>query len=406
MNDTSKPRILLGITGSIAAGKGLELARLLKAKGYPLRLVLSRAACAFVTPLSAQGLSGSPVFTELLDAGQEAAMNHIELARWADQILIAPASAHCIAKLANGLADDLLSTLCLASKAPLAIAPAMNQAMWSHPATQDNCTRLRQRGALIWGPAEGELACGDQGPGRMLEVEQLLAELIRQRARAGILNGLRVLISAGPTREAIDPVRFIGNRSSGRMGFAMAAAALAQGAEVTLVHGPCALTAPPGCQAVAVESALQMHRAIMPLAARHQIFIASAAVADYRVAEALPQKIKKSGKPLNLSLVPNPDILAEVAALATGRPFCVGFAAETDNLEQHARAKLQAKNLDLIIANQVAGEVGGFDDDRNAALLISSAQTRSYPLMPKTRLAAFLIEEIGQRYRSGGPPTA
>ncbi len=399
MSELNGKRVLLGISGGIAAYKAAALVRLLRAAGAEVQVVMTRAAREFITPMTLQALSGKPVRCELFDAEHEAAMGHIELARWADAILIAPASADLMARLAAGMADDLLTTLCLASEAPLYLAPAMNQAMWRHPATQDNAARLQRRGVTLWGPAEGEQACGDQGPGRMLEPEQLLSHLIKALApRERLLEGLAVTITAGPTREGLDPVRFISNHSSGRMGFACAAAAAELGARVRLVAGPVSLPTPSGVERVDVESAEQMREAV--LAAPGAIFIATAAVADYRPRLSVDEKIKKGSESMDLELVRNPDILAEVAALQFGRPFCVGFAAETDNLVAHARAKLEGKGLDMVAANWVGerAEGGGFNSEENALELFWADGTESLPRAPKTELASALLARIAERY--------
>ncbi len=400
MNDALKgKRVLLGVSGGIAAYKAAVLVRLLRGSGAEVQVVMTRAAREFITPMTLQALSGNPVRCELFDEAHEAAMGHIELARWADAILIAPASADLMARLAAGMADDLLTTLCLASEAPLYLAPAMNQAMWRHPATVDNAARLARRGVTLCGPAEGEQACGDQGPGRMLEPEQLLAllaEALTPRGRS--LDGVAVTITAGPTREGLDPVRFISNHSSGRMGFACAAAAAELGARVRLVAGPVSLPTPAGVERVDVESAEQMREAV--LASPGAIFIATAAVADYRPAAVGAEKIKKGADSMRLELLRNPDILAEVAALELGRPFCVGFAAETENLVAHARAKLEGKRLDMLAANWVGAraEGGGFDSEENALELFWADGAESLPRAPKTELARELLARIAARY--------
>ncbi|WP_108447357.1 bifunctional phosphopantothenoylcysteine decarboxylase/phosphopantothenate--cysteine ligase CoaBC [Halomonas denitrificans] len=366
-------RILLGISAGIAAYKSAQLARLLKQAGCEVRVVMTEGAQAFITQLTLQALTGEPVRTSLLDPEAEAGMGHIELARWADTILIAPATADLMARLAQGHADDLLTTLCLASDAERVMAPAMNQAMWRHPATQRNADQLARDGWRLLGPASGDQACGDVGPGRMLEPEAIVAALRSQAtgAEAREAEGLTVTITAGPTREALDPVRYLSNHSSGKMGYALAAAAAALGARVRLISGPVALPTPEGVERIDVESAREMHAAAQRLAPDSDLFIGCAAVADYRAETAAEHKIKKvDGKEgLTLRLVKNPDIIAAVAALAD-RPFVVGFAAETRDLEAYARDKLTRKGLDLIVANDVSDPEIGFGTDHNAALLL------------------------------------
>ena len=389
-------KILLGVTGGIAAYKSAVLLRALQQSGADVRVAMTAAAQAFVTPLTFQALSGQRVFTELLDWQQEATMPHIELARWADLILVAPASADFMARLAHGLANDLLTTLCLATASPIALAPAMNRQMWFNPATQDNRRLLEARGLQLWGPESGLQACGETGPGRMLEPEQLL-QCVETFFTPGPLRGVKVLMSAGPTREPIDPVRFVGNRSSGKMGFALAGAMRSLGAEVCLVSGPVALTTPMGIERIDVETAREMHREVMARAAQADIFIGVAAVADYRPSDLAPQKLKKAQEDLRLELVPNPDILAAVARLESG-PFTVGFAAETEHLETHAENKLRIKDLDMIAANRVGEGVGGFESDQNALLLLWEGGREWLPMMPKESLARILAERIAQHY--------
>ncbi|MCB1821688.1 MAG: bifunctional phosphopantothenoylcysteine decarboxylase/phosphopantothenate--cysteine ligase CoaBC, partial [Candidatus Competibacteraceae bacterium] len=382
-------RILLGVTGGIAAYKSADLTRRLGEAGADVQIAMTPAATAFVAPLTFQALSGRPVRTELLDVNAEAGMGHIELARWADLILIAPATADFLARLAHGMANDLLSTLCLATDRPLAVAPAMNRLMWRNVATQDNCRLLARRGVKIWGPGSGEQACGEVGVGRMLEpleLRNLVVELLGGKETGAQwqpapsdsppltaetlapydLQGLTVLLTAGPTREALDPVRFISNRSTGKMGFAVAAAAAMAGAQVILVSGPVHLSTPSGVERVDVESALEMHEAVMNRVRQADIFIATAAVADYRAAQMAEQKIKKTDETLTLELARNPDILAEVAALRSHRPFTVGFAAETHDVLRYAEDKRRRKNLDLIAANQVGIAGRGFESEQNA----------------------------------------
>jgi phosphopantothenoylcysteine decarboxylase/phosphopantothenate--cysteine ligase len=398
-------RILLGVTGGIAAYKAAELTRLLRGEGAEVRVVMTAAARELVAPLTFQALSGNPVRSDLFDPAHEAAMGHIELARWAELVLIAPASADVIARLAAGLADDLLTTLCLAADCPLAVAPAMNQAMWRHAATGDNVARLATRGARVWGPAEGAQACGDTGPGRLLEPAELLERTCALLA-AGPLAGVPILLTAGPTREPIDPVRFVGNRSSGKMGFALAAALRDAGAVVTLVSGPVALATPPGVARIDVETAAGMHAAVMARVRDCAIFVACAAVADYRPAEPTASKIKKSAERLDIALVRNPDILAEVAALAGG-PFTVGFAAETECLAELAEAKRRAKGLDMIAANLVGGTEGGFEADDNALTVLWEGGGETLPRAPKPALARALAAIIARRFDDApGRPAA
>ncbi|MCP5424498.1 MAG: bifunctional phosphopantothenoylcysteine decarboxylase/phosphopantothenate--cysteine ligase CoaBC [Gammaproteobacteria bacterium] len=399
MQTLTQRRILLGITGGIAAYKSADLVRRLKEWGADVQVVMTPAATQFVTPLTYQALSGRVVRLDLLDANAEAGMGHIELARWAELVLIAPASANFIARLAHGLANDLLSALCLASDRPLAIAPAMNQQMWLNPATQANCQTLRQRGVWQWGPGSGEQACGEVGEGRMLEPLQLRELIVDFFTQACPLAGLRVLISAGPTREAIDPVRFISNRSSGQMGFAIATAAAAAGAQVCMVSGPVPLATPAGVERIDVESALQMYEAVLQRAAHTDIFIATAAVADYRAATASPQKIKKTQETFTLALERNPDILATVAALEN-RPFTVGFAAETERVLEYADDKRRRKNLDMIAANQVGAPDRGFESSNNALHVLWEGGEQALPLADKITLGRQLVALIAQRYRA------
>ncbi len=389
-------RIIVGISGGIAAYKAAELVRRLKQHGADVRVVMTSAAQQFITPLTLQALSGNPVHTALLDSAAEAAMGHIELARWADALLIAPASADCIARVAQGHGDDLLTTLVLAlNDAPLAVAPAMNQAMWLDNATQDNIKLLSRRGVAVFGPAEGSQACGDTGPGRMLEADELAVKLATL-FETGSLAGLRVTITAGPTREAIDPVRFISNHSSGKMGYALAEAAAQAGAFTTLISGPVALPAPARVNTVHVISAEEMYAASMTAATRCDIFIATAAVADYRPTVVANQKIKKNDDTMMLELERNPDIITAVAALKPA-PFCVGFAAETEKLAEHARSKLERKGLQLIFANDVANGSIGFNSDENQVTLISTDEVLTLEQAPKQKLARILISHIARR---------
>lgn len=391
-------RVLLVVTGGIAAYKSAEVVRLLRREGAEVRVTMTAAAGRFVGPLTFQALSGNPVRTELFDAAHEAAMGHIELARWAELVLVAPASANFLARLAAGLADDLPATLCLACTAPLAVAPAMNQAMWRNPATQENLTRLAMRGVLTWGPGEGEQACGDTGPGRMLEPAELL-ERVRAMWDARPLDGIRVLVTAGPTREPIDPVRFVGNRSSGKMGYALAAALRDAGAAVTLVSGPVALPTPPGTERVDVESAAQMRAAVMARVRDCAIFIGCAAVADYRPAAVASGKIKKTQDRLALELIRNPDILAEVTGLDPA-PFTIGFAAETERLAELAEAKRRAKGVDMIAANLVGGAHGGFETDENALTVLWDGGRATLERAPKPALARALTDLIARRFHA------
>lgn len=414
MNNLTNKRILLGVTGGIAAYKSAELVRRLRDQGAEVRVVMTRGACEFITPLTMQALSGREVHTELLDhvaeSGQGGGMGHIELARWSDVVLIAPGSANFIARLAHGLADDLLSTLCLATTAPVVIAPAMNQQMWINIATQENIAILVQREIKIVGPAEGSQACGEIGPGRMLEPEQLILEA-SQIFSTGLLADLKIVVTAGPTREAIDPVRYITNHSSGRMGYAVARAAAEAGANVTLISGPVNIEPPHQVHHISVDTAEQMRDVVMSDIIESDIFVAAAAVADYRCVDVAEQKIKKKSADFSLLLRKNPDILAEVASLP-GAPFTVGFAAETENLLDNARMKLQTKKLDMIAANQV-GEGLGFNVDENELQVFWQAgnqdqkdQTRGNQIIkhqtleraPKEKLARQLIKVIANHY--------
>lgn len=391
-------RILLGVTGGIAAYKSAELVRRLRQAGAEVRVVMTASATEFITPLTMQALSGNPVHLHLLDSKAEAAMGHIELARWADAILVAPASANFIARLSHGLADDLLSTLCLATEAPLLIAPAMNRVMWAHPATQANCQTLAERGVTLLGPAEGEQACGEVGAGRMVEVEALLRGL-GELWQGGPLAGCKVVVTAGPTREAIDPVRYISNHSSGKMGYAVAQAARDAGAEVVLVSGPVQLEMPEGVERIAVESAAEMSDAVKRQVADAQLFIAAAAVADYRPQQAEEKKIKKQNAELTIELERTEDILATVAA--NRGLFCVGFAAETHDLEHYARDKLERKGLAMVAANLV-GEGLGFNVDNNALTVFWPEGQREIALADKRTVARELIEIIAERYHAQG----
>ena len=392
-------RILLGVSAGIAAYKSCELVRRLREQGAEVRVAMTEGATHFVGATTFQALSGQPVRVSLWDQGAEAAMSHIELARWAERVLIAPASADILARLAHGHADDLLTTLCLASAAPLYVAPAMNQQMWAHPAVQANLATLRSRGVTVLGPAAGEQACGDIGSGRMLEPHELRDALAGSFGN-GALAGLRVLVSAGPTYEDIDPVRFIGNRSSGRMGFAVAEAAAAAGAQVTLVAGPVSLTTPAGiARRLDVRSAAQMREAVLGAAASADIYIGAAAVGDYRPAQVATRKLKKhDGAPLVLDLAENPDILKDLAAAAP-HPFLVGFAAETHDVAAYAQDKLARKGLDMIAANRV-GEGLGFEADDNALSLYWPGGGEELPRASKHALATRLVARVAERYRA------
>jgi phosphopantothenoylcysteine decarboxylase/phosphopantothenate--cysteine ligase len=404
MSSSLPKRVLLGVTGGIAAYKSAELVRRLRERGAEVQVVMTAGARQFVAPLTFQALSGRPVRSDLWDEAAEAAMGHIELARWAERIVVAPASADFLARLANGLADDLLATLCLASDAPLAVAPAMNRLMWANAATQANVATLRSRGVAILGPAEGDQACGETGPGRMLEPGEILDALLPVDAATGALAGRRVVVTAGPTRERIDPVRFITNRSSGKMGFAVAEAARAAGADVILVSGPVNVATPPGVQRVNVETAEQMMDAVSAQLPGMDIFIAAAAVSDYRPVQASAEKIKKTSDSLMLALSRTTDILATVAAGAS-RPFVVGFAAETQNVERNALAKLEGKRLDMIAANQV-GDTLAFDCDDNALTVYWPGGKRDLGRATKRKLAADLMAVIAERFAVRGQPGA
>lgn len=389
-------KIVLGISGGIAAYKTPELVRRLKEQGADIRVVMTNGAKAFITPLTLQAVSGNAVADSLLDPQAELAMGHIELAKWADLIIIAPATADILARIAAGMANDLLSTLCLASSAPIALAPAMNQQMWHALATQANIKTLNDRGYHIWGPGSGEQACGDIGLGRMLEVDDLV-NLSSDFFVEKYLQGQHWVITAGPTREAIDPVRYISNHSSGKMGYAIAHAALRAGAKVTLISGPVTINAPVGCDLISVNSANDMHQHALTLAPLCTTFVACAAVADYRIANVAAQKIKKTNDAMQLDLVRNHDIVADVANLAN-KPFIVGFAAETQNVEHYARDKLMRKNLDLIAANDVAKSGQGFNSDDNALTLFSAIDKIEIPLASKKIVAQQLVFLINQHY--------
>ncbi len=426
MSELRDTHILVGISGGIAAYKTPQLVRLLRQAEAEVQVVMTRSAAQFVTATSLQAVSGQPVRDTLWDPAAEAQMGHIELARWADLIVIAPATADRLSRLATGHADDLLGAVCLASRAPMLIAPAMNSVMWEAPATQRNLALLEQDGAVIVGPESGDQACGEVGPGRMTEPEDLIRAIVTavQRPAAegdaapatvqsvelgsaglagstnGSLSGRHVVLTAGPTREAIDPVRYISNHSSGKQGFAMAQAALEAGARVTVIAGPTEAKPPAGVTLVPVESAREMHAASLEAARDCDLFIAVAAVADYRPAVVAEQKLKKSGaadEGMRLELVQNPDIVASIAALTDG-PVVVGFAAETEKALEHARSKLARKGLDAIIVNDVSRQDIGFGSDHNAATLIWADGERTLPRQDKTDLARQLIAELAERF--------
>jgi phosphopantothenoylcysteine decarboxylase/phosphopantothenate--cysteine ligase len=386
--------VLLGVTGGIAAYKSAELVRQLQERGASVRVIMTRGAMEFITPLTLQALSGNPVHTELLDEEAEQGMGHIELARWADLLLVAPATADFMARLAAGRADDLLTTTALATDAPLLLAPAMNQQMWRDPATGANTATLRQRGIELIGPAAGEQACGDVGPGRM-EEPAVIAEAASNLFESGLLDGKRVVITAGPTREALDPVRYLTNHSSGKMGYALARAAVEAGAATCLVSGPVDLEVPAGARAIKVESAMQMYDQCLSLLDDCDIFIACAAVADYRPSEHSAQKIKKTADEMTVSLVRNPDIVSAVAA-STPRPFTVGFAAETNDVLNYARDKMQRKKLDMIVANDVADRSIGFSSDDNAVTVLWQDGEQPLAKASKDAIARQIIALIAQ----------
>ncbi len=388
--------ILLGITGGIAAYKTPDLVRKLVAKGAKVRVVVTGSAKEFVSPLALQAVSGNPVADSLLDKDAEAAMGHIELARWADILLIAPATANFIAKLTHGLADDLLSTLCLATPAPILIAPAMNQQMWHAPATQDNLATLASRNIGLLGPAQGQQACGDVGLGRMLEPQDI-ADLLAAQQVEPVLAGVTLTITAGPTREDIDPVRYITNHSSGKMGYALATAAQQLGATVTLISGPVSLIPPAKVKIIQVSSAAQMHAAVMQAMTQCHIFIGCAAVADYRAQQKVEQKIKKSENELTLTFVKNPDILRDVAHLPDP-PFTLGFAAETQNMREFALGKLHRKKLNMIAANDVSDTSIGFNSAQNALTVFWPEGEQKLEVADKAILAQQLMTLVATKY--------
>jgi phosphopantothenoylcysteine decarboxylase/phosphopantothenate--cysteine ligase len=399
MHRLTNKQIILGITGGIAAYKSAELTRLLKGADADVRVVMTPAATEFITPLTLQALSGHPVHLHLLDPEAEAGMGHIELAKWADLIVIAPASADFMARLANGMGNDLLTTICLATDAPICLAPAMNQAMWRSPQTQQNAEALRQQGITLWGPGVGEQACGDTGPGRMIEPLEIL-DAVSNCFDTGTLAGLRVHITAGPTQEPLDPVRYISNHSSGKMGYALAQAATDAGAAVTLISGPVNLAQPDHVKRISVTTAEEMLSASLANIDDCDIFIACAAVADYRPTAIAEHKIKKGNEEImELHLVKNPDIVATVASLEH-KPFTVGFAAETRDVINYARGKLAKKGLDMIVANDVSQAGIGFNSDENAVTLVTANQQTSIPQTSKRQLAVQLIEQIAKHYKT------
>ena len=393
-------RILLGVTGGVAAYKSPEIVRRLTEQGAEVQVVMTRAAEEFVGVAALQAVSGRPVRRDMFDAAAEAAMGHIELARWADRVIVAPATANFIASLAGGFATDLLSTLCLATEAPITLAPAMNRVMWAHPAVQQNCATLKARGVRLLGPAEGEQACGETGLGRMVEPAEIAAAMLSKPTWLApqLLAGRRVVITAGPTREPIDPVRYITNRSSGKMGYAIAVAAAEAGADVLLISGPVSLDAPAGVERVMVETAEDMFRASTAAAKEADIFIGCAAVADYRPPTAALQKIKRSAQEMRLDLVRSPDTLASVAAMPDG-PFTVGFVAETENVSEHARGKLDSKGVDMIAANLV-GPARGFDSETNALQVFWNQGSARIGEDTKLAVARRLIVLVAERFKA------
>jgi phosphopantothenoylcysteine decarboxylase/phosphopantothenate--cysteine ligase len=400
MQDFANKKIVLGICGGIAAYKSAYLVRELSRLGAEVRVVMTESAQEFITPLTLQALSGNDVRVDLFDQQAERAMGHIELARWADYLLIAPASANCLAKMANGLANDLLTTLYLVVETPVIVCPAMNKSMWLHPATQANCELLAQRGVMLAGPEEGTQACGEQGFGRLSEVDNIINALRLQQV-SRLLQGKKVLITAGPTREAIDPVRYVSNHSSGKMGYALAQAAYLAGAQVTLISGPTSLPLPPGVLFDGVDSAQAMYKSVMQHLQAGMIFIATAAVADYGLGVLAQEKIKRQDKKeLILHLTANPDILA--AVVASGKAsYTVGFAAETNQVLRYAKDKLHTKKLDMIIANQVGGSLG-FDSDLNQVTVLTAKEQTELPLTHKIRLAGQIIAILAANLQNAG----
>lgn len=397
------PRIILGVTGGVAAYKSPELVRRLRERGAQVQVVMTRAAGSFVSPVTFQAVSGRRVRNDLWDGAAEAAMGHIELARWAELVLVAPATAHCLGSLASGLAGDLLATVCLATEAPVILVPAMNRVMWTNPAVQENRAVLERRGIRFLGPAEGDQACGEEGPGRMLEVDDIVQAVFEEPVRLASqsLKGLTAIITAGPTREPIDPVRYITNRSSGKMGFALAAAAQEAGARVFLVSGPVSMSTPAGVERIDVETAEEMYAAVQERVGEANLFIACAAVSDYRPQSEAAEKLKRTEATLNLELVRSRDTLAGVAALENG-PFTVGFAAETQDVEKNARRKLSSKGLDMIAANRVGSDCG-FDQETNSLTVFWKDGNAELARASKPVLARRLIQLIAERYHAARP---
>ncbi len=395
MTNLTNKKIVLGITGGIAAYKCAELVRRLKDAGCEVKVVMTESAKHFITPLTMQAVSGETVSDSLLDPSAEASMGHIEFAKWADLILVAPATCNIIAKMAAGIADDLLTTLLLATPAKVAVAPAMNQQMYGHAATQANLATLKARNVLIWGPGKGEQACGDIGAGRMLEPHELVA-LCTVKEQPQLLAGKTITITAGPTREPLDPVRFISNHSSGKMGYALAEAALQFGAKVNLISGPVTIKAPTGVNLINIESAEELLTESLTYAPQSDAFIGCAAVADYRAANIATQKMKKQGDELTLTLTKNPDVIAAIANLTQNRPYTVGFAAETQNVESYAKGKLQNKNLDMICANDVSKSGLGFNSDHNALTLYWHNEQLELPTTSKVEIARKVIEQLAK----------
>ena len=395
MMTLTNKKIVLGISGGIAAYKCAELVRRLKEHGCEVKVVMTESAKHFITPLTMQAVSGEIVSDSLLDPAAEAAMGHIEFAKWADLILVAPATCNIIAKMATGIADDLLTTLLLATPAKVAVAPAMNQQMYAHAATQANLATLKARNVLIWGPGKGEQACGDVGSGRMLEPHELVALCVENQPPQ-ILAGKTITITAGPTREPLDPVRSISNHSSGKMGYALAEAALLLGANVNLISGPVTIKAPIGANLINIESAEQLLNEALVYAPQSDAFIGCAAVADYRAGEVATQKMKKQSDELTLTLVKNPDVIAAVANIEKNRPYTVGFAAETQNVESYAKGKLVNKNLDMICANDVSQSGLGFNSDQNALTLYWQNKQLELPVSSKSTIALKVIEQLAK----------
>ncbi|GAA61039.1 phosphopantothenoylcysteine decarboxylase / phosphopantothenate--cysteine ligase [Pseudoalteromonas sp. BSi20652] len=395
MTNLTNKKIVLGITGGIAAYKCAELVRRLKDAGCEVKVVMTESAKHFITPLTMQAVSGETVSDSLLDPSAEASMGHIEFAKWADLILVAPATCNIIAKMAAGIADDLLTTLLLATPAKVAVAPAMNQQMYAHAATQANLAILKARNVFVWGPGKGEQACGDVGAGRMLEPNELVA-LCTAKEQPQLLLGKTITITAGPTREPLDPVRFISNHSSGKMGYALAEAALLMGAKVNLISGPVTIKAPIGVNLINIESAEQLLNESLIYAPQSDAFIGCAAVADYRAATVATQKIKKQGDELTLTLTKNPDVIAAIANLEENRPYTVGFAAETQHVESYAKGKLKNKNLDMICANDVSKSGLGFNSDHNALTLYWHNEQQELPTTSKIEIARKVIEQLAK----------